>query len=86
MVPQRLPAKLGRLQPRLGLPIRRQRQLYDFRLQHGFSDAADTAFERCWTGPTMTWDGIRELCKETGAADRPDSKIPVDLLRESRTA
>ena len=30
----------------------------------------------------MTWDGVREICKETGAADRPDSKIPVDLLRQ----
>jgi hypothetical protein len=30
----------------------------------------------------MTWDGIREICKETGAADRADSKIPVDLLRQ----
>lgn len=70
----------------LGLPMRRQRQLYDFRLQHGFSDVADTAFERCWNAPTMTWDGIRELCKETGAADRADSRIPVDLLRQSKTA
>ena len=71
---------------RLGLPMRRQRQLYDFRLQHGFSDVADTAFERCWNAPSMTWEGIRELCKETGAADIPDSKIPVDLLRQSKTA
>ena len=30
----------------------------------------------------MTWDGLREICKETGAADRGDSKIPVDLLKQ----
>jgi hypothetical protein len=67
---------------RLGLPVRRQRQLYDFRLQQGFTDVADAAFERCWTAERMTWDGVREICKETGAADRDDSKIPVDLLRQ----
>ena len=27
-------------------------------------------------------DAIREICKETGARDREDSKIPVDLLRQ----
>ncbi len=67
---------------RLGLPVRRQAQLYDFRLQHGFTDVADAAFDRLWNAQTMTWDGIREICKETGAADRADSKIPVDLLRQ----
>jgi hypothetical protein len=67
---------------RLGIPVRRQAQLYEFRLQHGFTDVADAAFERLWNAQTMTWDGIREICKETGAADRVDSKIPVDLLRQ----
>jgi hypothetical protein len=67
---------------RLGIPVRRQAQLYEFRLQHGFTDVADAAFERLWDAPSMTWDGIREICKETGAADRGDSKIPVDLLRQ----
>jgi hypothetical protein len=67
---------------RLGVPVRRQRQLYDFRLQQGFTDVADAAFERCWTAVTMTWDGVREICKETGAADRDASKIPIDLLRQ----
>jgi hypothetical protein len=67
---------------RLGFPARRQRQTYDFRLQHGFTDVADAAFDRLWAAETMTWAGIREICKETGAADRPASKVPVDLLRQ----
>ena len=67
---------------RLGLEERRPRQLYDFRLQHGFTDVADAAFERCWESGRLTWDGIREICKETGALDRPPSKVPVDLLRQ----
>ena len=71
----------GRAQ-RLGAPVRHQASLYEFRLQHGFTDIADAAFDRLWEAPSMTWDGIREVCKETGAVDRDDSKIPVDLLRQ----
>jgi hypothetical protein len=67
---------------RLGLGVRRQKQLYEFRLQHGFTDVADAAFDRLWTAESMTWDGIREICKETGAVDRDASKIPIDLLRQ----
>jgi hypothetical protein len=66
---------------RLGIEDRPDRMRYDFRLQHGFTDAADAAFDRLWKAPTLTWDGLRELCKETGAADRPPTKIPPDLLR-----
>lgn len=72
---------IGRAE-RLGLPVRRQRELYDFRLQHGFTDVADAAFSRCWDAPSMTFAGIREICKETGAADRGPSKVPVDILRQ----
>ena len=71
----------GRAQ-RLGLPVRHQATLYEFRLQHGFTDVADAAFERLWSAESLSWDGVREICKETGAADRGDSKIPVDLLRQ----
>jgi hypothetical protein len=67
---------------RLGLDIRQPRQLYDFRLQHGFTDVADAAFQRCWDAERITWEGVREICKETGSADRGTSKVPVDLLRQ----
>jgi hypothetical protein len=66
---------------RLGIPTRVDRMRYDFRLQHGFTDAADSAFDRLWNAETLTWDGLREICKETGAVDRPESKVPTDLLR-----
>jgi hypothetical protein len=62
--------------------VRRQASIYEFRLQHGFTDVADAAFERLWGSAHMTWEGIREICKETGAGDREASKIPVDLLRQ----
>jgi hypothetical protein len=67
---------------KLGVKVRRQALLYEYRLQHGFTDVADAAFERLLDADTMTWDGIREVCRETGAVDRPASKVPVDLLRQ----
>ena len=72
---------VGRAQ-RLGLPVRRQAQIYEFRLQHGFSDSADAAFERLWETPSTTFAAIQEICAETGAVERGESKIPVDLLRQ----
>jgi len=72
---------IGRAQ-RLGLHIRRQRELYGFRLQHGFTDVADAAFERCWNAPSMTYAGVLEICAETGASERVASKVPVDILRQ----
>jgi hypothetical protein len=71
---------------RLGMAVRRPKQLYDYRLQHGFTDVADAAFDRLWTAEKLTWAGIGEICKQTGAADRPTSKVPVDLLRASGRA
>jgi hypothetical protein len=67
---------------RFGFNVRRPRELYGFRLQHGFTDVADAAFERCWDAPSMTYAGIQEISKETGAADREASKVPVDILRK----
>jgi hypothetical protein len=67
---------------RLGLPVRHQAQLYEYRLQLGFSDTADAAFERLWNGRSTTFGAIREICVETGATSRAASKIPIDLLRQ----
>ena len=59
-----------------------RRQLYEFRLQHGFSDVADAAFERLWESPIDDVGRHPEICVETGAADRGPRKVPVDLLRQ----
>jgi len=67
---------------RLGVGVARPAQRYDYRLQHGFTDVADAAFDRLWEAETMTFAGIREICAETGGAEREQSKIPVDLLRQ----
>ncbi len=47
----------GRLE-RFGYPPQRQRWLYHFRNRHGFTDAADAAFDRLWAGPSFTWAEI----------------------------
>ena len=57
---------VGRL-ARLGYPAQRQRRLYHFRNRHGFSDVADAAFERLWTGDGLTWSDIQAVCEETAA-------------------
>jgi hypothetical protein len=36
----------------------RQRRLYHFRNRHGFSDAADEAFDRLWIGDGLSWSDI----------------------------
>jgi hypothetical protein len=57
---------VGRL-VRLGYAGQRQRRLYQFRNRHGFTDAADAAFERLWTAESLTWADIDAVCKETAA-------------------
>jgi len=71
---------------RLGHNVHHQKRLYDFRMQHGFTDAADAAFERLYNAESITWDGIREVCAETGAVNRPKPKTPIDLLRQGAGA
>jgi hypothetical protein len=39
----------------------RQRRLYHFRNRHGFSDAADDAFERLWTADGLVWSDVTAL-------------------------
>jgi hypothetical protein len=57
---------VGRL-ARLGYPAQKQRRLYHFRNRHGFSDVADAAFDRLWTGEGLTWADIQAVCDETAA-------------------
>jgi hypothetical protein len=58
---------VGRL-GRLGHPVQRQRRLYQFRNRHGFTDAADAAFDRLWTAEQLTWDDITAVSQEALSA------------------
>ena len=58
---------VGRL-GHLGHRVQRQRRLYQFRNRHGFTDAADAAFDQLWTAEGLTWTGITALSEEALAA------------------
>jgi hypothetical protein len=52
--------RLSRALAAAGDPIpryrpQRQRRLYTFRTRHGFTDAADQAFDRLWSAERLTW-------------------------------
>jgi hypothetical protein len=51
---------IGRL-GRLGIPVNKQRWLYNFRNRHGFTDHSDTAFDRLWTSDALTWEELRTI-------------------------
>jgi hypothetical protein len=50
----------GRLS-RLGLTVNEQRWRYNFRNRHGFTDAADAAFERIWAADGLTWGELESI-------------------------
>ena len=58
---------VGRL-GRLGHKVQRQRRLYHFRNRHGFTDAADAAFERLWQADGLTWADIDAASDQALAA------------------
>jgi hypothetical protein len=56
-------ARLARRLRASGDPIpdyqaQRQRRLYAFRNRHGFTDAADAAFDRLWRADGLTWPDL----------------------------
>lgn len=51
----------GRVQ-RLGYRVHQPKHRYNFRNRHGFSDAADRAFDTLWTAEALTWADIIALC------------------------
>ena len=50
----------GRLS-RLGLTVNQQRWIYNFRNRHGFTDAADAAFEAIWSADALTWGELEAI-------------------------
>ena len=57
---------VGRL-GRLGHRVQRQRRLYQFRNRHGFTDAADAAFDALWTADGLTWADISAISNQATA-------------------
>ncbi|MEY4173585.1 MAG: hypothetical protein RI900_750 [Actinomycetota bacterium] len=52
---------IGRLS-RIGLTVNEQRWRYNFRNRHGFTDAADEAFDRIWAADALTWGELESIC------------------------
>jgi hypothetical protein len=72
---------------RLGELTRKVRRQYVFRLYNGFTDVADSAFERLWTADSFTWAELQALCAECKAADpRPEPKQKSAIRKESLRA
>ena len=61
---------VGRL-GRLGHKVQRQRRLYHFRNRHGFTDAADAAFDRLWNGDGLAWADVQAASDDALAARTP---------------
>jgi hypothetical protein len=59
----------GRLS-RIGIPARRPRRLYHFRLRHGFTDEVDTIFDRLWNAESLTWAEVEAASAAARAAGR----------------
>jgi len=64
---------VGRL-ARQGYRPQRQRRVYAFRNRHGFSDAADAAFDRLWREDGLTWSDIVGISDHAVAAG---GRVPV---------
>jgi hypothetical protein len=53
---------------RAGLGGREPHRRYLFRHRHGFTDAADNAFDRLWNAERLTWDEILAISADAEAA------------------
>jgi len=60
---------VGRL-VRAGFKGQRKRRIYQFRNRHGFTDAADAAFDTLWTGSDLSWSDVDSIsaaaCEASG--------------------
>jgi hypothetical protein len=69
---------------RLGESVRRVRRQYQFRLYNGFTDVADAAFDRLWSGDDFSWSDLEAIREECAAADpRPAPKRKSAIRKES---
>jgi hypothetical protein len=53
---------VGRYCRRAGVDGGQGPRRYAFRIRHGFTDAADRAFDRLWSASDLTWTDIQGIC------------------------
>jgi len=56
---------------RFGYHVHEPRWRYNFRNRHGFSDAADTTFDRIWGADHLTWAELSAISDGASAASVP---------------
>ncbi|MEI6571177.1 MAG: hypothetical protein WCO36_07080 [Actinomycetes bacterium] len=70
---------------RAGIPTREARLRYVYRLACGFSDTADAAYEKAWSGGFSTWESIAEaVASITPTAETTSRAVRRDDLRQIR--
>jgi hypothetical protein len=67
---------LGRYARLAGVEAGRDRRRYAFRLRHGFSDAADRAFDRLWGGDGLTWAELEQIVGADGQVQAEVGRPP----------
>lgn len=70
----------------IGEFTRKVRRQYMFRLYNGFTDLADSQFERVWTAPSdaFTWTDLEQIRAECAAVDpRPAPKKKAAIRKET---
>jgi hypothetical protein len=55
---------VGRYARLAGVDGGQARRRYAFRIRHGFSDAADRAFDRLWDASGLAWADLQAICDE----------------------
>ena len=70
---------------RAGIPTREARLRYVYRLACGFSDTADAAYEKAWSGGFSTWESIADaVASITPTAETTSRGVRRDDLRQIR--
>ena len=70
---------------RAGIPTREDRLRYVYRLACGFSDTADAAYEKAWSGGLSTWESIADaVANIIPTAETTSRGIRRDDLRKIR--
>ncbi|AKL72516.1 hypothetical protein IMCC26256_11213 [Actinobacteria bacterium IMCC26256] len=70
---------------RAGIPTREARLRYVYRLACGFSDTADAAYEKAWSGGFSTWESIADaVASITPTAETTSRAVRRDDLRQIR--
>lgn len=70
---------------RVGIPTRETRLRYVYRLACGFSDTADAAYEKAWSGGFTTWGNIADaVAGITPTAETTSRGVRRDDLRQIR--